>query len=65
MTEMHTSMQKLVNAQDEMRAQIEVLQRALLNHFTHNSTNFNLNNTAINYDYTPQLNSNNIYNCEI
>ncbi len=26
MTEMHSSMQKLVNAQEEMRAQIEVLQ---------------------------------------
>lgn len=35
MTEMHTSMQKLMNAQEEMRAQIEVLQRAMRNHFTH------------------------------
>ncbi|KAI1716255.1 calcium-activated SK potassium channel domain-containing protein [Ditylenchus destructor] len=35
MTEMHTSMQRLVCAQEEMRAQIEVLQRAMRNHFTH------------------------------
>ncbi|KAH7697224.1 Protein KCNL-3, partial [Aphelenchoides avenae] len=35
MTEMHTSMQKLVASQEEMRAQVEVLQRAMRNHFTH------------------------------
>ncbi|VDK48423.1 unnamed protein product [Anisakis simplex] len=34
-TEMHSSMQRLVSAQEEMRAQIEVLQRAMRNHFTH------------------------------
>jgi hypothetical protein len=39
MTEMHTSMQKLVSAQEEMRAQIEVLQRAMRNHFTHANAN--------------------------
>uniref|UniRef100_A0AC34PV69 Calmodulin-binding domain-containing protein n=1 Tax=Panagrolaimus sp. JU765 TaxID=591449 RepID=A0AC34PV69_9BILA len=33
MTEMHTSMQRLVSAQEEMRAQIEVLQKAMRNHF--------------------------------
>lgn len=57
---MHTSMQKLVNAQEEMRAQIEVLQRAMRNHFIHNSTNFNSNNSALSYDYSPQSNANNI-----
>ncbi|WKY16371.1 hypothetical protein Q1695_001212 [Nippostrongylus brasiliensis] len=31
--EMHFSMQRLVSAQDEMRAQIEVLQRAVRNHY--------------------------------
>ncbi|CAD6185555.1 unnamed protein product [Caenorhabditis auriculariae] len=31
--EMHSSMQKLVNAQEEMRAQIDVLQRAVRNHY--------------------------------
>ncbi|GMT31499.1 hypothetical protein PFISCL1PPCAC_22796, partial [Pristionchus fissidentatus] len=33
--EMHSSMQRLVSAQDEMRTQIEVLQRAVRNHFIH------------------------------
>ncbi|PAV78734.1 hypothetical protein WR25_07424 [Diploscapter pachys] len=33
--EMHSSMQKLVAAQEEMRAQIEVLQRAVRNHYAH------------------------------
>ncbi|XGW34951.1 hypothetical protein V3C99_018753 [Haemonchus contortus] len=32
--EMHFSMQRLVSAQEEMRAQIEVLQRAVRNHYT-------------------------------
>ncbi|EPB79957.1 hypothetical protein ANCCEY_00906 [Ancylostoma ceylanicum] len=31
---MHFSMQRLMSAQDEMRAQIEVLQRAVRNHYT-------------------------------
>ncbi|GMT05113.1 hypothetical protein PENTCL1PPCAC_27287, partial [Pristionchus entomophagus] len=33
--EMHSSMQKLVSAQEEMKTQIEVLQRAVRNHFIH------------------------------
>ncbi|CAI4224905.1 unnamed protein product [Auanema sp. JU1783] len=31
--EMHSSMQKLISAQEEMRAQIDVLQRAVRNHY--------------------------------
>ncbi|CAJ0935484.1 unnamed protein product, partial [Mesorhabditis belari] len=33
--EMHSSMQKLLSAHEEMRAQIEVLQRAVRNHYAH------------------------------
>ncbi|CAD5234864.1 unnamed protein product [Bursaphelenchus xylophilus] len=35
MLEMHTNMLKLVNTQEEMRTQMEVMQRAIRNHFTH------------------------------
>lgn len=52
---MHTSMQRLVNAQEEMCAQIEVLHRAMRNHFMHKNTNVNSNNAIINNDF--QLNS--------
>uniref|UniRef100_A0A915AST1 Calmodulin-binding domain-containing protein n=1 Tax=Parascaris univalens TaxID=6257 RepID=A0A915AST1_PARUN len=40
-SEMHSSMQRLVSAQEEMRAQVEVLQRAMRNHFTHHGSQQN------------------------
>uniref|UniRef100_A0A8R1DIE6 CaMBD domain-containing protein n=2 Tax=Caenorhabditis japonica TaxID=281687 RepID=A0A8R1DIE6_CAEJA len=39
-TDMHTSMQRLINVQEEMRMQIEVLQQSVRNHYHHsNSSN--------------------------
>lgn len=35
MLDMHANMLKLVAAQEEMRTQIEVMQRAMRNHFSH------------------------------
>ena len=35
MTEMHTQTQKMVLAQEEMRIQLESLQRTIRNHFSH------------------------------
>lgn len=39
MLEMNASMVKLMNSQEEMRAQIEVLQRAMRNHFSNSNSN--------------------------
>ncbi|KAF1747949.1 hypothetical protein GCK72_024415 [Caenorhabditis remanei] len=38
-TDMHTSMQRLLNVQEEMRMQIEVLQQSVRNHYHHSSPN--------------------------
>uniref|UniRef100_A0A0N5CD76 CaMBD domain-containing protein n=1 Tax=Strongyloides papillosus TaxID=174720 RepID=A0A0N5CD76_STREA len=34
MTEMHTNMQKVISAQDEMKTQMDVMQRTMRNHFS-------------------------------
>ncbi|KHN86198.1 Uncharacterized protein C03F11.1 [Toxocara canis] len=39
--EMHSSMQRLVSAQEEMRAQVDVLHRAVRNHFAHHGSQQN------------------------
>ncbi|CAP33130.2 Protein CBR-KCNL-3 [Caenorhabditis briggsae] len=38
-TDMHTSMQRLLNVQEEMRMQIEVLQQSVRNHYHHSTPN--------------------------